>query len=125
MDEGQAIRIVPDFVHYTDDGAPQAVADAKYKAERPDGFPDADLYQMLAYCTALHLPDGHLIYAKGNAPHAAHRVRHTGITIHQHTLDLDQPPASLLDDVRILAWRLLPRTSRTAQSLHPVAFGHG
>jgi 5-methylcytosine-specific restriction enzyme subunit McrC len=71
---------------------------------------------MLAYCTALRLPDGHLVYARGNAPHAAHRVRHTGITIHQHTLDLDQAPAGLLSDVRALAGRLLPRTSRPTQS---------
>lgn len=125
LDEGHAIRIVPDFVHYTDDGAPHAVADAKYKAERPDGFPDADLYQMLAYCTALRLTDGHLVYAKGNAPHAAHRVRHTGITIHQHTLDLDQPPAALLADVRALAGRLQPRTSRPTHGPHPVSFENG
>jgi 5-methylcytosine-specific restriction enzyme subunit McrC len=111
LDEGHAIRIVPDFVHYNDAGTPQAVADAKYKAEKSHGFPDADLYQMLAYCTALHLPDGHLIYAKGNAPHAAHHVRHTEITIHQHTLELDQSPSSLLADVRTLAGRLRPPDS--------------
>jgi 5-methylcytosine-specific restriction enzyme subunit McrC len=35
--------------------------------ERPGGFPQADLYQMLAYCTALRLPEGHLIYARGEA----------------------------------------------------------
>jgi len=39
---------------------PGAVVDAKYKAERASGFPNADLYQMLAYCTALGLRDGHL-----------------------------------------------------------------
>ncbi|GAA4238676.1 McrBC 5-methylcytosine restriction system component [Actinomadura meridiana] len=111
LDEGHVIRIVPDFVHYSDAGVPRAVADAKYKAEKPHGFPDADLYQMLAYCTALHLADGHLIYAKGNASHAAHRVRHAEVTIHQHTLELDQPPNSLLADVRTLAGRLHPRNS--------------
>jgi 5-methylcytosine-specific restriction enzyme subunit McrC len=116
LDDARAIRIVPDFVHYDANGTPAAVADAKYKAEKPAGFPDADLYQMLAYCTALRLRDGHLIYAKGNAPHAAHRVRHTDITIHQHTLDLDQPPATLLADVRALAGRLPPETSRPTQS---------
>lgn len=75
---------------------PLAVADAKYKAGRPGGYPDADLYQMLAYCTALGLAEGHLVYAKGSAPHTSHRVRHTGVTIHQHALDLDRPPAGLL-----------------------------
>lgn len=106
LDERDAIRVIPDFVRYADDGTPLAVADAKYKAERPAGFPDGDLYQMLAYCTALDLREGHLIYAKGNAPHAAHRVRHAQITIHQHALDLDQPPTGLLGEVRSLAQRL-------------------
>ena len=108
LDEENAVRMVPDLVHYTGDGTPLAVADAKYKAEKPDGFPDADLYQMLAYCTSLGLRDGHLVYAKGNAPHAAHRVRNTGITIHQHALDLDQPPSALLDDLGSLARRITP-----------------
>ncbi|GHE26408.1 hypothetical protein GCM10018781_78580 [Kitasatospora indigofera] len=93
---------------YGPDGAPQAVADAKYKAEKSDGYPDADLYQMLAYCTALGLPEGHLVYARGNAPHAAHRVRHAGIVIHQHALDLDRPPGDLLAEVRSLARQMLP-----------------
>lgn len=110
LDENDTIRMVPDFVWYADDGTPLAVADAKYKAEKPEGYPDADLYQMLAYCTALNLPEGHLIYAKGNAPHAAHRVRHTGVLIHQHALELDQPPAGLLADVRALASQLGPAT---------------
>lgn len=92
LDEAAAIRMKPDFVLYGPDGIPCAVVDAKYKAERPGGYPDADLYQMLAYCTALDLREGHLVYAKGNAPHAAHQVRHAGIVIHQHALDLDQEP---------------------------------
>lgn len=106
LDDQHAIRIVPDFVRYTDDGTPLAVVDAKYKVERPNGYPDADLYQILAYCTVLGLSEGHLIYAKGNAPHAAHHVQRAAITIHQHALDLDQPPAGLLADVRALAHRL-------------------
>ncbi|MFE9097237.1 McrC family protein [Streptomyces sp. NPDC007264] len=107
LDEGAAIRMRPDFVLYGPDGAPCAVVDAKYKAGKRDGFPDADLYQMLAYCTALGLREGHLVYAKGNAPHAAHTVRHAGIVIHQHALDLDQEPSGLLLDVEAVAARLV------------------
>ncbi|WP_053633074.1 MULTISPECIES: McrC family protein [unclassified Streptomyces] len=103
LDEEDAIRMKPDFVLYGPDGTPRAVADAKYKAEKRDGYPDADLYQMLAYCTALGLPEGHLVYAKGNAPHAAHRVRHAGIILHQHALDLDREPAALLADIAALS----------------------
>ncbi|MDC2953033.1 restriction endonuclease [Streptomyces gilvifuscus] len=107
LDEAAAIRMKPDFVLYRPHGAPCAVVDAKYKAEKRDGFPDADLYQMLAYCTALGLREGHLVYAKGNAPHAAHTVRHAGIVIHQHALDLDQEPSGLLSDVEEVAARLV------------------
>ncbi|MET9845667.1 McrC family protein [Streptomyces ossamyceticus] len=107
LDEAAAIRMRPDFVLYEPGGAPSAVVDAKYKAEKRDGFPDADLYQMLAYCTALGLREGHLVYAKGNAPHAAHTVRHAGIVIHQHALDLDQQPSGLLSDVERIAARLV------------------
>jgi 5-methylcytosine-specific restriction enzyme subunit McrC len=47
------------------------------------------------------------VYAKGNAPHAAHTVRHAGIVIHQHALDLDQEPSALLSDVEEIAARLV------------------
>jgi 5-methylcytosine-specific restriction enzyme subunit McrC len=108
LDEAAAIRMKPDFVLYgPDGGTPCAVVDAKYKAERRGGYPDADLYQMLAYCTALDLREGHLVYAKGNAPHAAHQVRHAGIVIHQHALDLDQEPTGLLTDIEGMARRLV------------------
>ncbi|MCT7351012.1 McrC family protein [Streptomyces sp. 15-116A] len=107
LDEARMIRMRPDFVLYGPDRRPCAVADAKYKAEKPGGFPEADLYQMLAYCTALGLRHGHLVYAKGNAEHAAHRVRHAGIVIHQHALDLGQEPAGLLADVAEVAARLV------------------
>lgn len=107
LDEAAAIRMKPDFVLYEPaGGAPCAVVDAKYKAEKRGGYPDADLYQMLAYCTALGLREGHLVYAKGNAPHAAHQVRHAGIVIHQHALDLDQEPSGLLTDIDEVAQRL-------------------
>ncbi|MFE0511210.1 McrC family protein [Streptomyces sp. NPDC058964] len=103
LDEASAIRMKPDFVLYGPDRRPCAVVDAKYKAEKQGGYPDGDLYQMLAYCTALGLGEGHLVYAKGNAPHAAHRVRHAGIVIHQHALDLDQEPSGLLEDIAAIA----------------------
>jgi 5-methylcytosine-specific restriction enzyme subunit McrC len=103
LDEDEIVRMRPDLVWYGDDGGPRAVADAKYKAEKPEGFPDADLYQMLAYCTALGLPAGHLVYAKGYEPNVTHRVRHSAIRIHQHTLPLDRPPGELLDAIGAIA----------------------
>jgi 5-methylcytosine-specific restriction enzyme subunit McrC len=103
LDEADEIRMRPDLVWYRGSGAVRAVVDAKYKAEKPAGFPYADLYQMLAYCTALGLPRGHLIYAKGNEPAAMHVVRNAGVEIVQHALDLDEPPSIVLEQVGQLA----------------------
>jgi 5-methylcytosine-specific restriction enzyme subunit McrC len=75
------------------------VVDAKYKAEKPAGFPQADLYQLLAYCTVLGLRDGHLIYARGNEDARVHEVAGCGVKIHCHTLDLEDTPQGLLQQV--------------------------
>jgi len=95
LDEASTVHMRPDLV-WERNGRPVAVIDAKYKRERPAGYPDADLYQMLAYCTALGLPVGHLVYAAGSAEPARHVVRHAGIEIRCHTLDLAKPPAAVL-----------------------------
>lgn len=106
LDEAEQVVMKPDLVWFGTDSRVRAVIDAKYKAERPDGFPDADLYQMLAYCTVLRLPEGHLVYAKGNEQARAHTVRRAGITIHCHALDLGKEPVTLLEQVRHLATRI-------------------
>ncbi|WP_418345533.1 McrC family protein [Rhodococcus pyridinivorans] len=103
LDEASRVRMRPDLVWMTPAGTVRAVIDAKYKAERPAGFPDADLYQMLAYCTVLGLKDGHLVYAKGNEPIRIHRVAQADVQLHCHALDLGLPPAELLAQVDLLA----------------------
>lgn len=105
LDELDQIDMRPDLLAHNASGS-TAVVDAKYKAERPDGFPNADLYQMLAYCTVLGLDDGHLVYAKGNEPVAAHAVQRSGVTIYCHALDLGSPPTELLHQVNELALRI-------------------
>ena len=94
----------PDLVWYRfGSDTPTAVIDAKYKAEKPSGYPNADLYQMLAYCSVMGLDRGHLVYAKGNEVANRHQIRRTGIEVIQHTLDLDQTPEVLLAQVDDLA----------------------
>lgn len=105
LDSAGRVRMNPDLVWYQG-GRPAAVVDAKYKAEKPAGFPNADLYQLLAYCTALGLTEGHLVYAKGNEPTVTHRIRNADITIHAHALDLAVAPDALLNQVDDLADRL-------------------
>lgn len=102
LDEQHDVDMRPDLL-CRQQMQPVAVVDAKYKAERPDGFPNADLYQMLAYCTVLALPTGHLVYAKGNEPVSTHVVQNANITIHCHALDLALPPVDLLRQVDELA----------------------
>lgn len=98
LDEARAVSMRPDLVWQVA-GRPAAVLDAKYKQDRPN----ADLYQMLAYCTTLGLDRGHLVYAKGAAQPARHTVRRGGTQIICHALDLESTPAELLAQVDRLA----------------------
>jgi 5-methylcytosine-specific restriction enzyme subunit McrC len=102
LDEAGRVRIYPDMVWHVG-GSPAAVIDAKYKAEKPRGYPNADLYQILAYCTVLGLRTGHLVYARGNEEPTRHVVRGAGVEVVCHALDLDQSPDALLAEVRRLA----------------------
>lgn len=105
LDMARRVRLRPDLVHYGASGHPKGVVDAKYKAEGPAGYPYADLYQMLAYCTPLELPQGHLVYAEGGSARDI-AGRHTEITIVQHAVDLGGSVASLLDRMAQLAREL-------------------
>ena len=105
FDEAAEVALRPDIV-WKIRGSPAAVIDAKYKAEKPAGYPNADLYQLLAYCTVLGLHNGHLVYAKGNETPAHHVVRRSGIEIFCHAVDLDQPPDALLVQMSDLAERI-------------------
>jgi 5-methylcytosine-specific restriction enzyme subunit McrC len=102
FDEAGQVRLRPDIV-WKVNGSAVAVIDAKYKAEKPAGYPNADLYQLLAYCTVLGLRSGHLVYAKGNAKPVRHIVCRSGIEILCHAVDLDQEPEALISQMRDLA----------------------
>lgn len=102
LDEAEKVPIQPDFV-WLEEGIPRVVVDAKYKSEKPSGFPQADLYQLFAYCAVLGLYEGHLVYARGFEEERTHVVRQAGVRIVAHTLDLDVPPADLLDQVAGIA----------------------
>lgn len=105
LDVARQVDLRPDFLWTSHEGQ-QIVVDAKYKSEKPAGYPQADLYQLLAYCTVLGLREGHLVYAKGNEVEVVHEIRGADVAIHCHTLDLDQPPHALLDQIAWLAARL-------------------
>jgi 5-methylcytosine-specific restriction enzyme subunit McrC len=96
LDEACTVRIRPDLV-WRVDGNVVAVVDAKYKIEgERSGYPNEDIYQMLAYCASLGPRRGHLVYAKGSEVPIRHVVRRAGIEIVCHALDLTRQP----DDLR-------------------------
>jgi 5-methylcytosine-specific restriction enzyme subunit McrC len=109
LDIAGRVLLKPDIV-WQMQGSAAAVIDAKYKAEKPRGYPNADLYQLLAYCTVLGLPIGHLVYAAGNEEPARHVVRQAGIEILCHAVDLRQPPDALLAEMRSLARKIAANT---------------
>ncbi|EIV91782.1 McrC family protein [Frankia sp. QA3] len=105
LDEAGRLPARPDITWW-DANRCLAVVDAKYKATAT--VPVQDLYQMIAYCTALGLTDGHLVYAA--ATPTTHVLRHSGIHIHTHAVDLGQPPAALLTQIDALATAIATST---------------
>ena len=79
------------------------VGDAKYKDLSGEHAPNSDLYQLLAYVTALNLPGGMLIYAKGEREPATYHIRHSGKRLEVAALDLSGTLDDVLNRVESLA----------------------
>lgn len=90
------------------------VGDCKYK--RPDSsIPNADVYQLHAYVTALQLPAGLLIYARTEGSPSSFQVAHGGPRIEVRHVDLAAPLGDIDDQlneitqqVRTMAEQPLP-----------------
>ena len=82
------------------------MGDAKYKNIAGERVPNADVYQLLAYVTALDLPGGMLVYAEGEADTATYRVRHSGKRLEVTALDLSGTLDDVLDRVDDIAGRV-------------------
>ena len=102
LDDAELIRLRPDL-SWWEAGTCTFVGDAKYKRIADARVPNADLYQLLAYATALALPGGLLIYAQGEAERAEYVVRHAGKRLQVAALDLSGSPDELLADIGELA----------------------
>ena len=105
LDDNRRVRLKPDL-SWWDGLTCTFVGDAKYKRVQHAQVPNADLYQLLAYTTALDLPGGLLIYAEGEADDVVHRVRHAGKQLEIATLDLSGSIDSLRSEVGKLAERV-------------------
>lgn len=85
--EGDRLQLKPDL-SWWDGRTCTFVGDAKYKKLSDSSAPNADLYQLLAYASALDLPGGLLVYAQGEAEPASFHVRHADRRLEVIALDL-------------------------------------
>jgi 5-methylcytosine-specific restriction enzyme subunit McrC len=101
LDTGHEVPLEPDLSWWADERC-VFVGDCKYK-KTSGSIPNADVYQMLAYLTALRLPDGLLVYAAGeDRPHAI-TIPFADKRILIRTVDVSQPPADVLAQVAQVA----------------------
>lgn len=91
------------------------VGDAKYKKVTHSSVPNADLYQLLAYATALDLPGGLLIYAQGEAEAARYRIRNTRKQLEVVALDLSGSLEEILERVKVIARKIEYMTEEARQ----------
>ena len=105
LDVDGTIFVHPDLSWWTD-GRCRFVGDAKYKRLVPAGFQHADIYQMLAYCTAYALPSGLLVYPEGELDPGHYRIKHAGKTIEVTSLNLEGKPDDILSEIDRIADRV-------------------
>lgn len=103
LDHEGALRLIPDITWWRR-GRITAIVDAKYKLVSDARFPNADAYQMLAYCTALGLPQGFLVYARDREQRSReHHLRDGRTVIKVRAVDAEALPDQVLAEVDRLA----------------------
>jgi 5-methylcytosine-specific restriction enzyme subunit McrC len=101
LDAEHEVPLEPDL-SWWDGGRCVFAGDCKYKKTRGT-IPNADVYQMLAYLTALQLADGLLIYAVGeDVPHTI-TVPFADKRVLVRTIDVTQAPHDVLTQIAKLA----------------------
>ena len=122
--ESRRVKLEPDLTWWNGSDC-LFVGDAKYKRVKVEGVPNADLYQLLAYVTALNLPGGMLIYAQGEAEPATYQVHNSGKRLEVTALDLRDTLEEVLKRVECIADRIkaLRDEAHNLRSLpYPVSF---
>lgn len=106
---GRQVLMKPDLV-FRRRGEVRYVGDIKYKLTSEARARNSDAYQLLAYATALDLPEGVLIYAlaDGGVPERSVTVRHAGKVLHTYAVDLSGDTAAVeqaIEDLADWIWR--------------------
>ncbi len=105
LDAEEQVTLEPDLI-WRRGGEILFVGDAKYKNLTGHSVPNADLYQLLAYATALNLAGGTLIYAQDEAEPHTYEVNYAGKQLSVIALDISRPVDDVLKQVRRLAANL-------------------
>jgi len=85
-------------------------------------MPNADAYQMLAYCTALTLNRGFLVYAADAGQQTStHHVRNSTVAVEVRILDLEAPPDAVLRQVDLLAEEIAGSDAPSTSDLRSLA----
>lgn len=103
LDIDDSLVMKPDITWWQGDRC-LAVFDAKYKRVTSEDYPNADAYQMLAYCTRLGLQRGYLVFADldGTSP-SSRIVRNSGVEVVVTSVDLSGSIDQLHESVAALA----------------------
>ncbi len=112
FDQDGSVKLEPDL-SWWDGGKCTFVGDAKYKKIDDRSAPNADLYQILAYATALDLPGGLLIYANGEAEAATYKIRNSCKQLEVVALDLSGTLEQILEHVNKIARKIECMTERS------------
>ena len=110
--ENNKVQLEPDLSWWNGEKC-MFVGDAKYKKIVHSSVPNADLYQLLAYATALDLPGGLLIYAQGEAEAATYKIRNSCKQLEVVALDLTGTLEQILEHVNKIARKIECMTERS------------
>ena len=128
LDVGKKVSIRPDLrFRHPGSGSVTYVGDIKYKLTADAQGRSADYYQLLAYTTALDLPEGVLIYCRtdGGKPTGEVTVRHAGKKLHVRAVDLSGSPSEVAREIENLADWIAERAGTVTVNVwtppHPVA----
>lgn len=118
LDADRRVRMKPDLM-FDRGPATVYVGDAKYKVTKDINGVDSDLYQLLAYTTALDLPEGVLIYAQADQVIPAQEINvvRAGKRLHVHRVDLSGDARAIRASVDALASWIADRVTATQPSV--------
>lgn len=117
---GRQVAMNPDLVFRQPRGGVRYVADIKYKLTPDARARSGDYYQLLAYTTAMDLPEGMLIYCRGrdDTEERSVTVRNAQKKLVVRSVDLTGTPDQVEQEIRDLA------TMICAAAHHPFAVSH-